>query len=516
MKEMYGYIRVSTVRQGKGVSLAEQKSAIEQYACNNGISISSWFSEKKTAAKVGRPEFKKMLALLKTNKAAGVVFHKIDRSTRNFYDWAEIVSLSEMGIEIHFASDHMDLNNRATQTAADMHAVMATAYIRNLRDESIKGQIGRLKQGIWPYSAPLGYIDTGKGNPKKRDKTKAPLIRQAFKLYATGEYSLVSLTEKLNSLGLRNTVGKRLYKNATNVILRNPFYIGELHVRATGKMYKGKHHPLISKQLYYKVQDVLDGKFHLRKTKHDHTYRRHITCGGCRKSLVGELQKERVYYRCQTKECETKTIREDVFENVWMSILENISIPHELLSAVTRGFDLEMENSSSIRRRNQRSIQLQLDKIEEKYKKLTDAYLEGLLDKEEYLDRKTQYQVKREQLDDLTDKSKNTAFSVDSRKKLELLKSLVITYKLANKQKKRELLKIVTSNRQLFGKNPLFKLKNSYYRLLKEETVLTCALHRDGDRVVCGQCVFERRRNINKNVYARNVAKIILESGVDD
>ena len=48
----YGYIRVSTARQGeRGVSLQEQRESIERFALRNGFTISRWFEERETAAK---------------------------------------------------------------------------------------------------------------------------------------------------------------------------------------------------------------------------------------------------------------------------------------------------------------------------------------------------------------------------------------------------------------------------------------------------------------------------------
>ena len=55
MKKVFGYIRVSTVKQGTGVSLQEQKEAIIRYAEKHNLSIIDWFEELETAAKQGRP-----------------------------------------------------------------------------------------------------------------------------------------------------------------------------------------------------------------------------------------------------------------------------------------------------------------------------------------------------------------------------------------------------------------------------------------------------------------------------
>ena len=88
MKSCFGYVRVSTLKQGEGVSLEAQKDAILAYATRNTIAISRWFEEKETAAKAGRPVFGQMLKLLNKRVVDGVVLHRPDRAARNFADWA--------------------------------------------------------------------------------------------------------------------------------------------------------------------------------------------------------------------------------------------------------------------------------------------------------------------------------------------------------------------------------------------------------------------------------------------
>ena len=50
MNSYFGYVRVSTAKQGEGVSLEAQKEAIEVHAYRHGLTISDWFEEKETAA----------------------------------------------------------------------------------------------------------------------------------------------------------------------------------------------------------------------------------------------------------------------------------------------------------------------------------------------------------------------------------------------------------------------------------------------------------------------------------
>jgi hypothetical protein len=93
-------VRVSTVKQGEhGVSLQEQRVAIERYAAANSLEITRWFEEQETGAKRGRPIFSQMLRLLKQGCADGVIIHKIDRSARNLKDWADLGELIDFDCE---------------------------------------------------------------------------------------------------------------------------------------------------------------------------------------------------------------------------------------------------------------------------------------------------------------------------------------------------------------------------------------------------------------------------------
>jgi DNA invertase Pin-like site-specific DNA recombinase len=149
MKEYIGYIRVSTVKQGtKGVSLEEQRDAIVRYAERNNFSIKLWLEEMETAAKQGRPIFNKALKLLRAGTFQGIILHKLDRGARNLRDWAAIGELSDKGVEVHFVNESLDLQSRGGRLSADIQAVVAADYIRNLREETRKGFYGRLKQGL--------------------------------------------------------------------------------------------------------------------------------------------------------------------------------------------------------------------------------------------------------------------------------------------------------------------------------------------------------------------------------
>lgn len=67
------------------------------------------------------------------------------------------------------------------------------------------------------------------------------------------------------------------------------------------KTYQGNHEPIVTRELWEKVQSVLDGRFsnRNRKPKRDFAFTGLIRCGHCGCSIVAELKKGRyVYYHC--------------------------------------------------------------------------------------------------------------------------------------------------------------------------------------------------------------------------
>ena len=261
MNKFFAYIRVSTARQGEqGVSLQEQREAINRHAQRNGFEILEWFEEQETAAKRGRPVFGRMIKELRKRAVRGVIIHKIDRSARNLKDWADLGELIDAGVEVHFANEGLDLTSRGGRLSADIQAVVASDFIRNLREETKKGFYGRLKQGILPMPAPVGYRDVGPGQPKELDPAMSPLVRHLFELYSSGQANFELLEEEAERIGLRGRSGNKITKNGLSTLLNNPFYTGIIRIVKTGQTFHGAHQPLITKALFDRVHDILEGK----------------------------------------------------------------------------------------------------------------------------------------------------------------------------------------------------------------------------------------------------------------
>lgn len=389
MKGLYAYIRVSTQKQGeRGSSLQEQRAAIEAYASRHGLKVITWFEETETAAKSGRRVFNQMLRQLARGMADGVVIHKIDRSARNLRDWADLGEMIDQGIQVHFANESLDLNTRGGRLSADIQAVVAADYIRNLREEVRKGLYGRLKQGFYPLPAPIGYRDGGAAIAKSLDPVTAPLIRKAFELYATGRYNLTSLGEELYRLGLRSKCGKRLAKSRLAEMLRNPFYMGLIRIKRNGQTFVGRHEPLVSKHLFDIVQSLLSGKVRAKEYAHDFAYRRKLRCASCGQSLIGECQKGHIYYRCHTRSCPRTSLRQEEADRQLAEAFNKLRLSDEDLKLLSSDFESRLANTGADDREVTASLEMQLGQLTARLDRLTDAFIDRLVERDDYESRK--------------------------------------------------------------------------------------------------------------------------------
>lgn len=476
MNKFYGYVRVSTARQGdEGVSLQEQRSAISHYSERAGFQIVEWFEERETAAHVGRRVFTRMLKLLRAGKADGVILHKIDRGARNLRDWIELIALSEEGVDVRFTTENLDLRSRGGRLAADIQAVVAADYIRNLREETRKGFYGRLKQGILPLPAPIGYVDCGKGRPKEPDPVTSPLVRQAFELYASGRYGLDDLLAELHARGLRNRRGGYLSRHGLSVLLNNPFYIGLIRLKRTKETFTGAHEPLVSVSLFEAAQDVLRGRTPHRSGRTAHTFARLFACANCGYSVIAERQKGHLYYRCHTRTCKGVCVREDAIEGALLQRLDSTRIPEEHCPALDETVGALVSRAHEESRTKREGLGLELAATKERLGRLTDAFVDGLLEKALFEDRKAVLlQRQREIEDQLAGRGQDERdMPARVRDYLELAQTASILYKTAAPSEKRELVLVTTSNRTVCGKNvevtlaPGFRLiaeyaKNAY------------------------------------------------------
>jgi site-specific DNA recombinase len=127
--------------------------------------------------------------------------------------------------------------------------------------------------------------------------------------------------------------GTSLGRATIHQMLRNPIYAGSFYWN--GKLYEGKHEPLISPEIHDRILGIFDRRFEKRhrKVTRDFAYGRLIECGHCGCALVGELKKSRyVYYRCThyKQKCPDKHVREEVLEEKFAEVISALRFDQEI------------------------------------------------------------------------------------------------------------------------------------------------------------------------------------------
>ena len=221
-----------------------------------------------------------------------VIVHKVDRLARNRADDVAIVmQIRAGGAQVVSATENID----ETPSGLLLHGIMSSIaefYSRNLATEILKGTTQKAKSGGTLARAPLGYlnvreiVDGREIRTVALDPERAPLVLAAFELYARGNYSLGDLAQIMEDRGLRSrptakAPAKPLGKDRLSAILRNDYYIGV--VRYRGKVYPGRHEPLVPVLLFERVQTKLDSKRQSgeRQRIHHHYLKGTLYCDTC-------------------------------------------------------------------------------------------------------------------------------------------------------------------------------------------------------------------------------------------
>ncbi len=495
MKGYFAYIRVSTVKQAEqSSSLLEQRAAIEAYATRQGLGVSEWFEERETAAKLGRAKFNEMMGRLGRREAPGVIIHKIDRSARNLRDWARLGDLMDRGIDVRFAHESLDLGSRGGRLAADIQAVVAADFVRNLRQEIKKGINGRLNQGLYPLPAPLGYQDRGKGKRKEIDPVTGPLVRKMFELYGTGHYTVDELRVEMKKRGLRSRRGTPLSLNSMWKMLRNPFYIGLIHIARTGRIYAGVHDALISKAIFDRTQAIMAGRSYIRSGKHDFAFSRLIKCASCDRSLIGEIQKGHTYYRCHSHSCRGTSLREDDVQTELCTLLSYLSLDEAELRDLG-----ELREEARLTDKKERvaivaHAKLSLGRCDDLLSRLTDAFLDGTIEADLFEARKANLLAERRgHLDAIKDPPKEGP-KLALLKKLELGNVALEKAQMAISAKTREAVAHVMSNLVAQGKEVGFALLFPFDQVLSDRILSNGEAYHSEPRI-SGTVFFRRSQS---------------------
>ncbi len=399
------YCRVSTKEQVKqGYSLEGQQKECKIFAENNDYEVDKVFIEKGESAKTqDRTQLKILIKYCIVNKKniSSLIVWKLDRLTRNVGDYAELTKhFGSLGIRILSATE----NNEDNSTGKLMRNIISSfaQYENDIkRERTINGMKRVIESGRWAWQAPIGY-------KQSRDNLNKPIlvptdeskfIIEAFKLAETGSYSQVEIVQKLRKEGF-----KRIKKSLLNRILRNEKYAGLIKVDWFPDYIDAIHEPLISKDIYFKVQMILDGKKPTIAPKvrnhPDFPLRNFIRCPKCEQKLTGGWSTGRkgvkyAYYHCRTKGC-SLNVRKRELETSFYEYLKRFQPKQDILDLFEQIVLDVWRDRQSIQIKEEYKNEKELKKLREKQDKIDELMIQGTFDEDTYK-RKTD-EIKSEML----------------------------------------------------------------------------------------------------------------------
>ena len=387
------YARVSTEKQAqKELSIPAQIEAMRNFAKSQNFKIvGEYIDEGKSGRSIDRPQLKKLLERCKKDSIDVVLVHKIDRLARNLVDHATIKAiLKQRGIRLISVVEKFE-DSVAGQLVENIMASIAEFYSANLGEEVKKGLREKLRRGDFPGRPPFGYKTVRNENNRSKveiDSDKSVFVKMAFEMYAEGKYSLKSISQKLFSLGVQTRSGRPLSAQRIADILTNPFYIGRMVWN--GEEYRGNHQPIVPRELFYRVQEILRvrGKLKEKSSKHKFLLRGIAYCKTCGHKLTAEHHPRGDYYRCITphdgEKCTEKYIPAKSLENQLEALYERLQPPLKVLKALKTM--LESRNQKRLDEAKTKVSRLQklISQTEAKSLNLADQLTAGNIDAATY------------------------------------------------------------------------------------------------------------------------------------
>jgi len=403
MSKYFLYARKSSESEDRQIlSIEQQLVEVREFAKKENLSVIAELTESMTAKKPGRPVFNEMLVRIEAGEADGIIAWNPDRLARNSIDGGRIIYLVDTGkiVNLKFPTFRFD-NNAYGKFILSIAFGQSKYYTDNLSENIKRGIRQKLRKGIWPNWAPVGYLNDFKSRAIVIDKEKAPLIKKAFELYSTGDYSIRKLRDILNTAGLKGKKEKYLGAGQIQYHLRNPFYYGVF--KYDNEIYEGSHPPIITKQLFDKVQAVLLQRHRAtRKKKYDFVFRGFIQCSECGAVITAENKTKTqkngnrhkyVYYHCTKRKgkcSQPYNTTETVLADQLSCGLSKIWINNKTTDRILKDFDSYRTKEQKDITVETETIKTSLKKIEEQLERLLDGYVKGLLEPSEYQSKKQQ------------------------------------------------------------------------------------------------------------------------------
>ena len=251
-------------------SLQNQEESCKAYIASQSFNGWQYYKTYSDAAISGgtmeRPALKQMLDDMAHGLVNTVVVYKVDRLSRSILDFHNMMKYFEK-YGANFVSITQSFDTSTSMGKLTLNMLLSFAqFEREVSSERVRDKIRASKaKGLWMGGAPrLGYDLVNKKlvvNP-----TEAEQVRHLFEKYLELQ-SVNDLTEYARQNGIygkrwetakrKMRGGNPIAKMSMHRILRDKVYIGQIENKKEGTFAKGEHEPIISNDLFNRVQIAL-------------------------------------------------------------------------------------------------------------------------------------------------------------------------------------------------------------------------------------------------------------------
>jgi DNA invertase Pin-like site-specific DNA recombinase len=431
------YCRVSTEEQSEnGYSIDEQERLLEEWCKKMGYVIYKCYSDRGISGKniKDRPALKELLSDAKAGKFDMVISWKINRVSRKLEDVLKIANLLEKNnITFKSYSEPFETDTPAGRMQFQMMALIGE-FERGTIAQNVKmGMIAKAKSGNWCGGRVLGYDLVPNNSPEEEKKGKnklkinekeAEIVRFIFNEYSKGK-GYKAITNQINKLGYKTKKGNDFSVGSIRDILTNPVYIGEIrynvrqnwsekrrrNINPNPIRVKGKHEAIIDRELWDKVQLILESKKGKPSRIYDGEYPLTgiLRCPKCGAGMVisrttntlADGSKKRIAYYCcgnwknkGTSVCNSNTIRVDKANEYVFKKIEELVSNEAMIKAVVKNINKERKDKVKPAKRLLGDIDKELEKLDKRKRKIFEAYEDDILTKEEFQTRKNELNEK--------------------------------------------------------------------------------------------------------------------------
>ena len=338
-KDMLGktaavYLRKSRMEEGMDTDevLHRHRQGLDECAQRHGLDIVGYYPEVVSGESLfARPQMLRLLEDVEASRFDAVLCMDLDRLSRGRMKDQGIIldAFKDSGTLIVTPDKVYDLSDEIDDELAEFKTFMSRREYKIINKRLRRGLQRSIQDGCYVANAPYGYkkVTIDRRPTLEIYEPEAKFVRMMFDMYTNG-YGCTVIAAQVNAMGARPHRSASFSRSSVAKILRSPTYIGKIvwnqktsikkntkgnpkHIVIYNPPEKwtitdGLHPPIIEKEVYDKVQNIMAGRYH--PSHNDGTVKSPLAglvkcayCGGNMQRML--FKKQQQYLLCTRKGC---------------------------------------------------------------------------------------------------------------------------------------------------------------------------------------------------------------------